>query len=234
MSRIPLKPSLLRSLADHGIRFGAVIDVGVQSCTRELMVAFPDLHHYLFEPISEWAPKIETAYGKAGVDYTLSLVALSDQTGTATLELDNLMGGENITHANIVDTPDTKMPLREVPCTSLDRLQADGFFENAPYLLKIDVDGAEDRIIAGAKTLLPQCSAIIVEASIQDLVPRAARLSDLGFQLFDVVDLCYYGTRLAQVDLVFVRQEILPAEAFTWPSFEPSKWARYLPPDPED
>ncbi len=50
----------------------------MQHGTFELMTAFPDLPHLLFEPVEEFFPRIATGYAK--IKHELIKVAVSDQT----------------------------------------------------------------------------------------------------------------------------------------------------------
>ena len=83
-----------------------------------------------------------------------------------------------------------------------------------PYLLKIDVDGHELEILRGAQRSLRDASIVIVEASLAnrrcpELMERLELLLQSGFYLFDIVDPAYYAKLLHQVDLVFVRGDIV-------------------------
>lgn len=45
------------------------------------------------------------------------------------------------------------------------------------------------------------------EATVANLVERAAFLEEQGFALFDIVDMAYYCSTLHQVDLVFISKK---------------------------
>ena len=94
-------------------------------------------------------------------------------------------------------------PLRriDVDTVSLDDLARDYATPRADYI-KIDVEGAEDEIIAGGTTLLKECLAMKVEVSFleqrraQPLIwDVAARLRNLGFLIIDIVDLIRWRMR---------------------------------------
>jgi hypothetical protein len=93
------------------------------------------------------------------------------------------------------------------------------------------VDGAELLILEGSRSILPQCSTVVVEAGIKDFTARSKPLEDAGFELFDVVDLAYYDERLAQFDMVWVNTKMmqtLKLEMYK-NGFDYSKWATYQP-----
>lgn len=73
-----------------------------------------------------------------------------------------------------------------------------------PVLLKIDVDGQELDCLHGCSGLFGSVSAIVVEATTDRISGTVAFLEQHDFRLFDIVDLCYCGPQLHQVDLVFV------------------------------
>jgi hypothetical protein len=98
-----------------------------------------------------------------------------------------------------------------------------------PYLLKIDVDGAEERILAGAQKTLAKCSVLIVEAHYNNFLQRSRPIEAAGFELFDIVDLCYYDDRLSQFDLVFINSSIVKSLGLAMyaKGFDFSKWKPY-------
>jgi FkbM family methyltransferase len=203
--RRPVKKESLDKLIAMGAPVGSVIDVGVLTCTGPLLSAFPKCKHLLIEPIVEWNEAIAKNYKTRGVPYELVNVAASDRNGTVTMKTASVRPGQPITHARMFDgaaTADDET-LREVPMATVDSLIAERTLE-PPYLLKIDVDGAEPAILKGAKETLKKTSIVVIEAGMQTLIERATMLREAGFLLFDVVDLCYYDDRLAQVDLVFL------------------------------
>lgn len=225
--RHPTKADSLERLKSMGLPIGAVIDVGVLSGTPDLMRAFPDKPHILFEPIAEWNETIEAAY--ANIPHELVNVAVSDKIGTATLELQSVVPGMKVSHARLSDVIRTGCTSRAVETSTLDALLESRAYEK-PYLLKIDVDGAELAILKGATRTLQDCSAVIIEAGVANFAQRIRPLEAAGFDLFDVVDLCYYDDRLAQFDLVYVNAKLvaeLKLGMYERP-FDFSKWHNYL------
>jgi FkbM family methyltransferase len=55
-----------------------------------------------------------------------------------------------------------------------------------PYLLKLDVQGAETQALAGAREVLAETSVVICEADLDDFEPINRALVDAGFGLFDI------------------------------------------------
>lgn len=78
------------------------------------------------------------------------------------------------------------------------------------YLVKLDVDGLEEKIIDGGRDVIGGASFVVIEASIgrQDLCSRAALLEKCGFRMFDICDNAYYFGQLALVDLVMINNRL--------------------------
>lgn len=205
--RGPSKADALNVLRVKGIQINSVIDVGVLDGTPDLMEAFPEVPHLLIEPIDDFNDKIRERYTAAGIAHELVLAAASETAGEMTLH--TKATGADITHARL-DVPKdvTETKKRTVPARPLDEILAERSLP-APHLLKVDVDGAELNVLKGASTTLNQCGVVCIEASVANLFDRSAPLLEAGFQLFDVVDLCYYDQRLAQMDLIFIRTQLI-------------------------
>lgn len=88
---------------------------------------------------------------------------------------------------------------------------------------------AELEVLRGAKQTLEKSSLVIIEATMAQLAARLNALVALGFDLFDIVDLCFYDDTLYQVDLVFINRRIKGTlEMPDIRQFEPMKWVNYL------
>ncbi len=125
-----------------------------------------------------------------------------------TLSTSSVESGTPITHARLGGQNGAAGVERRVPVRRLDSLLPRPDLP-APHYLKIDVDGAEAAILRGAAGMLASCSVIEVEATIADFGPRVALILSAGFQLFDIVEPCYYDGRLAEVDLIFLNERII-------------------------
>ena len=58
-----------------------------------------------------------------------------------------------------------------------------------PFLLKLDVQGAEEAVLRGASEMLQNCQAVICEADIEDFQNLNRMLMDAGFVLYDITEL---------------------------------------------
>ena len=77
-----------------------------------------------------------------------------------------------------------------VPATTLDTLREQLTLQ-PPYLLKLDVQGAEAAVLRGASDLLKNTHVVICEADIDDFQTINSILIDNGFVLFDLTTFNY-------------------------------------------
>lgn len=199
----------LETLKNIGVSFDAVVDVGIQHSTPVLIDIFPDIHHYLFEPIKEYYPFIKQNYKNLRFD--LIEVAVSDHDGDLVIHSEKKTRGDEISHSYIVDKPTATS--RTVKTISLDSFQHARNLQGN-FLLKIDVEGPDvpSRIISGASKMLKSCSVVIIEMTVDTFMQRAILLHNAGFDIWDICDLCYYGECLWQGDVVFIKRELKQAK----------------------
>ena len=205
MTRGPIKQQTLQVLRDRQVPVQTVLDVGVLDGTRELIVAYPDRLHLLFEPVAEFAPMIERLY--AAIPHRLVQVAVSDTSGETLLRTVGMIG-RGISHSFMVDTPQAET--RTVPKVSLDDYLSSNPAD-PPYFLKLDIDGEELKALAGATETLKSTSVVMVEVTVHSLVERLTKLIDAGFQLFDLTEPAYYDDSFWQCDAVFIRRDVYAA-----------------------
>jgi FkbM family methyltransferase len=201
--RRPNKSQALALLRDRGVPIATVLDVGVQRATPELIAAFPEHMHLLFEPVAEYAADIEQAY--AATPHLLVGAAVADREGSIGLKTRSIVSGQEITHSTIA--ADSTVADRQVPIISLDGFLAANPYPG-PYLLKIDIDGEELKVLAGAQATLAQCSVVIIELYLREFLPRIVAVQDAGFELFDLSEPSYYDDAFWQCDGIFVRKDI--------------------------
>lgn len=204
--RAPDKNQSLRILRDRGVPVGTVIDVGVCHCTAELMAVWPDRKHLLFEPVAEFVTTIEHHY--RNIPHELHSVAVSDEAGTIGLKVSSVLSGMEVSHSGMTSVKYSDNPaIRSVPMIKLDDFLLGRELEE-PYLLKIDIDGQELKVLKGAAETLKKCSIVIVECQSSQLVQRIAAVQAAGFSLFDLAEPCYYDKVFWQCDAVFIRKDI--------------------------
>jgi len=203
VGRAPIKTQTLEVLRRRGVPVATVLDVGVLDATIELIRAFPDRMHILFEPVAEFAAVIERNY--ANVPHRLVPVAVSDTSGETLLRTVGAFGDRGITHSFMVEAPEAST--RSVRKVSLDDYLREAPAE-PPFFLKVDVDGEELRVLDGARETLKSCSVVMIEVTLTSLIERVQRVIDAGFQLFDLTEPAYYDDSFWQCDAVLVRRDL--------------------------
>lgn len=213
MHPTPTKTNLLTRLIGK-LPITSVVDVGVREHTAELIKCFPSSKHYLFEPVTTFFEIIKKSYN--GIDYELFPMALADQNSEIYLTLTSLNNDGIVTHSQISTE---KIPVdgtKTVACNSIDVRR----FEDLPlantipadFLLKVDVDGQDLNVVKGFGQKLSLASVIVIECTFNTALERMAYIESKGFQLYDIVDIVYYGPGVYQFDLVFVRRNLLTPE----------------------
>jgi len=206
MQRGPYKAQTLSLLNERGVPVNFILDVGVLNGTPELMSAYPNKKHYLFEPVAEYEEKIKVAY--QCFDYQLIKAAMTDFNGSVNLQLFNKFNDQEISHSSMYFsdvTPD--LIIREVPALRLDTFVFNNNLQGQ-FPLKLDIDGHEIKALRGAQNILKSCSVIIIECSRNFFVERISEVIKNGFKLFDITEPCYYDDAFWQCDAVFIRNDI--------------------------
>jgi FkbM family methyltransferase len=82
----------------------------------------------------------------------------------------------------------------KVPAITLDGLAAK-LDLSGPYLLKLDVQGAETKVLHGARQVLARTHVVICECDMDDFQAVNEALVEAGFGLYDVTQLNWVGDR---------------------------------------
>lgn len=201
---------LLNSLLKQPIE--VVVDVGVQYSTPFLMEGYPAAFHHLIEPVTLYHEPIRQNYQKAGIDFNLIEAAAADVDGVLYQHLQCLDEGKVVTHSQLLTAENNSLKglieIVKTPVVTLDAL----FPSLSNYLVKIDVDGIEEKIIRGGSQTIKNASVVIIEAPLGSLTSRVRLLEELGMRLFDITDMCYYFNQLQQVDLIFVNAAMVSGD----------------------
>jgi FkbM family methyltransferase len=195
----------LKVLADAGVNPKVVFDIGVHAVgTPELYAAFPDAKFILVEPAAEFTQDIKKIISGLK-DAELIVAAASDRVQTGTLKITR----NSYVHTHLVDQADEEykksslVDYVEVPIVTVDSLSNDRQL-TGPFVLKIDVDGVDLEVLKGSVGILPKTDVVIIEAPLHSVTERANFLESYGFVLWGIVDPVYFGSKLWQVDLIFI------------------------------
>jgi FkbM family methyltransferase len=203
-------------------RFDCVLDVGANDggFARWIAPILPAAPLHCFEPLPAPATALRRwAAGRAGPPVTVYEVALSDHEGDAEI-LEHLDHSASSSFLPMTTEGTAMFPLtaraakRRVKVTTLDTWASTQQPLLGRSLLKLDVQGLEDRVLRGAQRTLSNVDACIVEVSIARLYAGQAQFASLVSALH-AAGLDYYGNleqsydeRGAPIflDCVFVRQ----------------------------
>ncbi len=200
-----------------GFAPGTIIDVGVAHGTPWLHDAFPDAHLVLIEPQSQFAGGIaEMIAARTSAEW--QRVALGDEPGEAVLNIMTNEPGSSSLHAMSDEHRaayaerdiDIAMHQERVQVVRLDSIDSSAWPK--PWLLKIDAEGHELAVLAGATGILQHVSMIIAELSMNNAYAGASFAESLmafeaaGFPLYEIIEMQARGRmgRVTMVDGVFL------------------------------
>jgi FkbM family methyltransferase len=203
----------LSHLAGLGLSPRTVLDVGAAygDWSAACAAVFPAARYVLVEPLEEYAPFLERRLSELGGAVHVA-AAVGSEPGELELHVHpDLVGSSTRAERE----PAVEGELRAVRAARIDDLVEEAGAE-PPFLLKLDVQGAELDALAGAERTLERSDAVVLEALLFEFYVGGPQLADLvaalaarGFAVYDLVDLAYrpLDGALAQADLVLVRAD---------------------------
>jgi FkbM family methyltransferase len=205
-------PEVLAHLKRLGVAPRTIVDVGVARGTPELYAAFPGVPLLLVEPLAEHEDDLKRIVAaRPGSRYALA--AGGPEPGELEIAVHRVTACSSVLGDR--DPEGEPAQRRTVPVERVDDLVREHALA-APFLVKVDVEGAELQVLEGARATLEQTDVVLLEVSFFQLVPGGAQLADVvawmaaaGFSAYDL----YSGhTRpldgaLAQIDMAFVRTD---------------------------
>ena len=189
-----------------------VIDVGaaIGTFTRECYKIFPDSRYLLVEPLKENREYLDNVTKTiSNAEYVLA--AATAEPGEVTLNVHSDLFGSSLYFEKEADLDGHP---RNVPAITLDDLCKDRDV-SGPYLIKVDVQGAELDVFLGAIVTLDKTEYCILEVSLFQFAKSGPQLYDIvtfmkshGFVVYDIFGLNYrpLDDALAQVDMAFVKE----------------------------
>jgi FkbM family methyltransferase len=206
-SRATVERALGR-LPELGVAPRTVIDVGAAYGDWSDLAGrlFPSAQLLLVEPLSEFTPFLEERTRRLR-RATLIAAAAGRASGTAPLHVHaDLVGSSLRPEPGLLETD------REIRVVTIDELVVQEGSEG-PFVIKLDVQGAELDALAGAASTLTATALVQLETLLLPFYEDAPQLGDVvtfmreaGFVVYDIADLGYrpLDGALAQVDLLFV------------------------------
>ena len=206
----------MQALYEHvrklGLHPDCIIDLGAAygDFTRMAARIVPEARFLLFEPLEEYTTPLRRVLSEVP-NCHLVMAAAADTPGSMIIHVhDDLFGSSLMDEwdepAGVNGTP------REVPVTTVD-LEVAKLGWPGDIWCKIDVQGAELKVLAGAEETLRRTALLVVETNLFNTFtdgPLAgeviAHMTERGFVLYDIAGFLYrpLDGALMQLDLVFV------------------------------
>lgn len=198
--------------------FKTIMDVGANEgqFSDKIRALFPDTVIYAFEPLPGIANKLKGNFKNDNKFFVYNL-GLGEEKGEMEMFENEYSPSSSFLHsapsltANFEDAAQTQRVT--VSTDRLDDVFGEKHFE-LPLLVKIDVQGAEDKVIVGGINTLSKAQMIICELSFSELYLGQPLFSDLyeqfrelGFSFAGVIEQLRAPetNRILQADGIFIK-----------------------------
>jgi FkbM family methyltransferase len=204
----------LQRLKSYGFSPSGILDIGAYNgdWSRGVRRIYPDAYVLMVDGLTEKEPILRQVCAEIGnADYVLTLLGAEErETSFFVVLAGNIQTGSSVYKEN------TGYPTEE---RNLSQRTLNSVLSEHPrqqfQLIKLDVQGAELDVLAGASQHLHRAEAVLMEVStlqynrggplVADVIPR---MQALGFVLFDILDEIRFGNGyLFQFDALFVRPD---------------------------
>jgi FkbM family methyltransferase len=185
--------SFLGALKKAGFSPRHILDVGANHglWTRQAMVFFPDAQYTLVEPQDELKRDVADLIAR-GRKIEWVNAAAGDRAGTMAF---TIAGRDDSSTLSLSEDEARAAGFRQVPVTvrTLNEIvSASG--AACPEMVKIDAEGFDLKVLAGASELLGKTEVFLVEAAVccgyENSVARVVEfMSGAGYRMLDVTDL---------------------------------------------
>ena len=206
---------IVEGLRQLNLSFRTILDVGanIGQFTAAALGTWPDATLIAFEPLPDAARRLRGRPDRSRVE--LHELAVGDRDGTITFHPHRYSLSSSVlpTLASFRDEGWGKeSPPIETLVRRLDTVLHDRVLRG-PVLLKLDVQGYESAVLAGAARTLEQVDALVLEMAFsqsyegQPLFPTVHRtLDENGWRCVEPLDSRLVGSRIAEADFLYVRQ----------------------------
>jgi FkbM family methyltransferase len=205
---------LLRQAKQVRVSPRTIVDVGAAfgSFSQECFLVFPNSHYLLVEPLVEYqAPLTALEHSMPAARYICA--AASSHSGETQINVHPDLVGSSLLREVEKGTDVNGVP-RTVRAVTIDGLTEETGAAG-PYLLKVDVQGAELEVLRGAEAMLRQTEYVILEVSFFRFFEGGPEFFDVitymksnGFVVYDIMALQYrpLDRALSQADVTFVKE----------------------------
>jgi FkbM family methyltransferase len=183
----------LLTLFEKGVRFSTIIDVGCSDghfyLGHHQMGLFPGSSVLNVDANPIYEDSLKEIRDVMGGHYFIG--AVTDHEGDVEMTTsahpywNSLRSADDPYWQRVNQLHESKI---KVPAATLDTL-VERFRLAPPFLLKLDVQGAEAQALSGAQKMLTDTSVIICEADLDDFHGLNRAIGDIGFDLFDVTEI---------------------------------------------
>jgi FkbM family methyltransferase len=219
-----------------GLAPASIVDVGAAfgAFTETCQGVFPSARYLAVEPLEEHRPKLAALTRKySNTEFVIA--AAAPKAGTLTLQVHPDLDGSSLyleqAIAGVNGVP------RAVEAVTLDGLSA-RFGLAGPFLLKLDVQGAELAVLEGAPAVLAATEYALLEVSLFEFFDGGPVLNDVldfmrtsGFSVYDVLGWQYrpLDQALAQLDMAFVKTDgaLRASRAYATASQRTAQWQQF-------
>ena len=203
------KRASLERMREAGLQPATVFDVGFADGTPELYGVFEGVRYIVIEPLKESEPLMRRI-----VEQYPGSVAINAAAGP-TPGMARIVVTPNLSGSSFL-LKETAGERRKVPVVTLDQV-AQQHAPPEPYLVKLDVQGYELQVLAGAERLLEKTAAVIAEVSLwgdrkgkgrpmTEFAALVAWMREREFVLFDIAQIARrdFDDAITEMDVVFV------------------------------
>jgi FkbM family methyltransferase len=209
----------MEALYEHvrklGLRPGCIIDLGAAygDFTRMAARIAPESQFLMFEPLKEYEPSLRRVMAEIPNTHVV-MAAAAETPGSMTINVHGDLVGSSLMY-EWEEASDVNGTPREVPITTVDA-EIEKLGRPSDIWFKIDVQGAELKVLAGAQETLRRTALLVVETTLFNTFtggPLAgeviAYMAERGFVLYDIAGYLYrpLDGALMQLDLAFVPKD---------------------------
>ncbi len=201
-------------------KFKTILDIGANEgqFADKMHSLFPNTMIYSFEPIPEAFARLDKNFAEIKQIKGINL-ALGDAAGEISFNKNESSASSSFldmaeTHMESFDFAVKTVPIK-VKVDTLDNVMSKENFE-LPMLIKIDVQGFEDKVIKGGTDTIRKAAMVICEVSFTELYKGQLLFDDI-YEILKNLGFSYAGNveqlrspdtnRILQADAIFIRNK---------------------------